>query len=166
MKKCHAVLLVSLVLALFCFSQSAFAQTKSFNGSGEVTSVDPLYSRVTIKHSAIKGFSGDTTTEFAVASADLLKNLSDRDLVAFTVTDNHGDVKIEKIIKTGVAAEEEKTNLGTVAQDVLVGTGEVAKGVTQPLQPVHEVVSGAVGATTGATGSVLEGADGEGKTKF
>ena len=166
MKKSHLFCVFSVLCVTMISSVAAFAESKHFEGKGEVTSVDPLYSRVTIKHDAIKGFAGDTETEFFVSSATLLNNLGNRDLVEFSITDNNGDVQINKISKVGVAVKEEESTLGKVAQDVLMGTGEVAKGVTQPLQPVHDVVSGAVGATTDATGSVLEGADGQGKTKF
>ena len=166
MKKVVLFSIPALICASLILTPNAFAEAKHFEGKGEVTSVDPLYSRISIKHGAIKGFAGDSTTDFPVASTKLIENLSNRDLVEFSLTDNRGDVQIDKITKVGVAEKVEESSLGKIAQDVLVGTGEVAKGVTQPIQPVHEVVSGAVGATTGATGTVLEGSDGEGKSKF
>ncbi len=147
---------------------SADENVKQFNGSGEVTSVDPLYSRITIKHEAIKGFSGSAETEFFVGSPGLLKNVQKRDLVDFVIVEKNKSAQIEKITKTGQAApHEEKLEVGKVVQDVLVATGEVAKGVTTPIPPAHEAVSGTVGATTKATGSVLNEADGtEVKRKF
>lgn len=138
-----------------------------FESSGEVTSVDPLYSRITIKHEAIKGFSGDGEAEFFVNSPDLLKGISKGDLVTFSIADVKGETQIEKILKTGVAPiKDESTPLGRVVQDVLVTTGEVAKTVSSPVAPAHEIVSGTVGATTGATDNVLHDATPEVKKKF
>ena len=48
--------------------------------------------------------------------------------------------------------------MGKAIQGVLVATGEAAKTMTAPVPPAHGVVSGAVGATTGATGAVIEDA--------
>ena len=155
------------LLILLCFSvQPAWAKTLSFDGKGEITSIDPLYSRVTIKHGAIKGFAGDESTEFSVSHAGLLKDLAPRDLVEFNVTDTNGDVKIEKITKTGVAAPEEKTGMGRVVQDVLVGTGEVAKTITKPITPAHDVIGGTFDATTSATEPLLKDADTNAKQDF
>ena len=142
------------------------ATPKQFKGNGEVTSVDPFYGRITIKHGAIKDFSGDGETEFIVSVGSLLKEINKRDLVDFTIQDDRGDVRLVEIKKTGVAPIEENPKLGKVVQDVLVGTGEVVKGVTDPLPPAHEVVSGAVGATTSVTGAVLPGVDNQSKQKF
>ena len=138
-----------------------------FESSGEVTSVDPLYSQVTIKHPAIKGFSGDGEAEFFVSSADLLKGISKGDLVTFSLANEKGDTRIEKISKTGVASvKEESTPLGRAVHDMLVTTGEVAKTVSSPIAPAHEVVSGTVSATTQATDRVLHDATPEVKKKF
>ena len=84
----------------------------------------------------------------------------------FSIVDQNGDVRLSTITKTGVAEPEKEGRMGQVVQDVLVGTGEVAKSITSPLPPAHEVVSGTVDATTGATGSLLSKADNKVKTKF
>lgn len=132
------------------------SKSNQYEAKGEITSVDPLYHRITIKHGMIKGLSGADETEFFVRSNDLLKNIHRRDLVEFTLTEQKGEVLVDKLVKTGVAEPVEETKVGQVVQDVLVGTGEVAKGITSPIAPAHEVMSGAVDATTTATGSVLE----------
>ena len=160
----------SLILLLFLFTAGlvyAGQKLTRFETKGEVTSVDPLYSRITIKHTAIKGYSGDGEAEFFVSSPDLLKGISKGDLVTFSIADEKGDTWIDKISKTGVAAvKDEPTPLGRAVQEVLVTTGEVAKTVSSPIAPAHEVVSGAVGATTQATDSVLHDATPEVKKKF
>lgn len=160
----------SLILVLLLFTASqGYADQKltRFETNGEVTSVDPLYSRITIKHPAIKGFSGDTETEFFVSSADLLKGVSKGDLVDFVITDEKGDARIEKIKKTGVApVKDDSTSLGRAVQGALVTTGEVAKTISSPIAPAHEVISGTVGATTGATDNVLHDAAPDVKKKF
>lgn len=147
-------------------ASGAAAEDKRFEGQGEVTSVDPAVSRVTIQHKAIKGFSGDAETEFTVSDPVFLAKIGKRDLVNFTVVDKRGDTRIEKIEKTGQAPPEEEMTMGQVVQHVLVGTGEIAKGVTAPIPPAHEVMSGAVGTTTDATGSVLNSVDTKVKNKF
>ncbi len=163
MKKVYAILvLFSLVFvsSAFCAAQ----KEKSIEASGEVTSVDPMYSRVSIKHAAIKGFAGDGETEFVVASSDMLKNVSRRDLVNFVIVDKSGEVTIENIKRTGQASiVEEKTPLGTAVRDVLSATGDVARTVTTPITPVHDVVSGTMGATEDTTNSVLNESE---KRKF
>ena len=167
MKKISSLVVFSMLL----LTGSVFAAEmgkKTYEGSGEVVSVDSVYSRVTIKHAAIKGFvgGGGGETEFFVSSPVLLKNISNRDLVDFTLLDEKGDVRIEKITKTGEAsAKEDNSPLGEAVQGVLSATGEVAKAVTTPVTPAHEVVSGAVGATTDTTASVLKDAP-EVKQKF
>jgi Cu/Ag efflux protein CusF len=152
--------------ALSMLAVPALAKDGKYEGKGEVVTVDPVYGRVTLRHGAIKGFAGDGETEFFVSSPELLRGLGRRDLIDFTVVEEKGDARIEAIEKTGVAAPEEKAGVGRVVQDVLVGTGEVAKTVTQPIAPAHEVVSGAVGATTDATGSVLREADTHSRQDF
>ncbi len=139
---------------------------KKFSASGQVITVDPVYSQVTIRHGAIKDFAGDTDTEFYAASGDLLKNIQKDDLVDFEFTDTKGDVKIDKITKTGVALPEVEKPLGTAVQEVLEGAGDVVKGVTSPITPAHEVAGGVMDATTGATSNVLTDASPEQKTKF
>ncbi|OIO36072.1 MAG: hypothetical protein AUJ72_06150 [Candidatus Omnitrophica bacterium CG1_02_46_14] len=164
MKKAFA-LLSSLVL----ISSLVFAAPKEsvYQGSGEVTSVDPLYSRITIKHGAIKNFVGDSENEFFVQSSDLLKNIAKRDFINFTLEDQKGDVRITKIEKTGVAAVKDETlPIGRAVQDVLTMTGEAVKTISSPIAPAHEVVSETVGATTGATDSVLHDANPEVKKNF
>ena len=155
-----------LVLALFflvVFIAAAFAadQKKTqFEASGEVVSADPLYGRVTIKHGAIKGLSGDAETEFFVTSPELLKGIAKRDLVDFVILEEKGETRIEKLTKTGEAPpQDDRSELGKAMQGALVSTGEAAKTVTSPVMPVHEVVSGAVGATTDTTGAVLDEAE-------
>lgn len=145
----------------------AASRDSRVQGSGEVTSIDPMYGRVTIKHGPIKGFIANAESEFSVRPSDLLKDIHPRDLVDFTVVDEKGDVCIEKITKTGTAPEKDDTlPLGRVVQDTLVATGEAAKTITSPITPAHDVVSGAVGATTGATDEVLHDASPEVKKKF
>ena len=82
MKK--SFLILSFLLLIPSILPAASKETL-YQGSGEVTSVDPLYSRVTIRHSAIKNFTGDAETEFFVQSAGLLKGIAKRDLVNFTL---------------------------------------------------------------------------------
>ena len=161
----------ALMFFLFLISIPALLLAASketlYQGSGEVTSVDPLYSRVTIQHGAIKNFEGDTETEFFVQSPDLLKGFAKRDLVDFTLVNEKGDVRIEKITKTGQAPlKDDSVPLGRAVQGALVSTGEAVKTVSSPIEPAHEVVSGAVGATTGATDTVLHDANPDVKKKF
>ena len=164
MKRVFVVLLfLILTPSILC----AASKETRYQGFGEVTSVDPLYSRVTIQHGAIKNFAGDAETEFFVRSIDLLKGIAKRDLVSFTLVNDKGDVRIEKLTKTGEAVlKEGSVPLGRVVQDALVATGEAAKAVSSPIAPAHEVVSGAVGATTEATDSVLHDANPNVKKKF
>ncbi len=164
---------ISLLTAIFLFSMTAASLAgaeqaiREFEGSGEVISSDPLYSRVTIRHDAIKGFTGDLEEEFFVSSSDLLKDISKRDIVDFTIVEEKGDARITKITKTGEAPKhEEKLEIGKAVQGALVTTGEVAKTLTSPITPAHEVVSGATDATTGATGALLEDATTEVKKEF
>ena len=115
---------------------------------------------MTIKHGAIKGLSGDAETEFFVTSPELLKGIAKRDLVDFVILEEKGETRIEKLKKTGEAPpQDDRSELGKAMQGALVSTGEAAKTVTSPVMPVHEVVSGAVGATTDTTGAVLDEAE-------
>ncbi len=156
--------LISILMTQILFA--ADASPKKYSASGQVITVDPVYSQVTIRHGAIKEFAHDADTEFYVASADLLKNIQKDDLVDFEFTDTKGDVKIDKITKTGVALPEVEKSLGTGVQEVLEGAGDVVKGVTSPLPPAHDVAGGVMDATTGATSNVLTDASPEQKTKF
>ena len=156
--------------SIFVFTPSvvwAAPKEAAYQGSGEVTSVDPLYSRITIKHGAIKNFVAESETEFFAESSDLLKDIHKRDLVDFKVMDRSGDTRLTQIKKTGEAPIKDETlPIGRAVQDVLVATGEAAKTVSSPIAPAHEVVSGTVGATTGATDSVLHDANPEVKKNF
>ena len=147
-------------------SARAAGAVRQFQGSGEVLTVDPVYSRLTIHHKAIKDFSGDADTEFFVKSQDILKDIQTGDLVDFDLTDNKGDVQIEKITKTGVAPpKKEGTPIGQVVHDVLAGTGDAVRTVTTPIAPAHEVAKKAT-SVTDATGDALQDAGTEAKAKF
>ena len=166
MKKVIFYLVFSLV---FISSQSfaADAKTRRFHGSGEVMTVDPLYSQLTIEHTLIKDFSGGGDGQFYVSDAAMLKNIQKGDLVEFDITDDKGDVKITKIAKVGTAPpRNDSTPVGQALQDMLQGTGEVVKGVTSPIAPAHDVAGGVMDATTDATGNVLNDKSPEAKTKF
>lgn len=167
MKKAHVWLFLGMAF-LWADLGAAEAKTNRYEASGELTSVDPLYQRITVKHGVIKGFSGAGETEFVLKSSDPFGGLKKRDLVEFTVVDESGDVRVEKIKVTGQAPpKDESLKLGPAVQEVVAATGEVAKGVTAPIAPAHEVVSGAVGVTTNATGAVLDNVEGpEMKKKF
>ncbi len=156
--------LISMLMTQTLFA--ADSSPKKYVASGQVVTVDPVYSQLTIRHSAIKGFSGDADTEFYAASGDLIKNIQKDDLVDFEFTDNKGDVKIDKITKTGVALPETEKSLGSGVQEILEGAGDVVKGVTSPIRPAQEVAGGVMDATTGATSNVLTDASPEHKTKF
>ncbi len=124
---------------------------RHFDGYGEVITVDPVYSQITIQHRAIKGLTGDGATEFYVSSPDLLKGIEKHDLVEFDLTETKGDLKIEKIEKTGEALPQESgIPLGQAVQDTLQGTGQVLKTVTSPLPAVSDAVGGAVDSTADA----------------
>lgn len=162
------VLIFALIL-FFSFCQPSFAadpKARQFHGNGEVLTVDPMYSQVTIQHDPIKDFPADGETEFFVSSPELLKAIKTGDLVEFWITDHHGEVKIDKIQKTGIAPiKNDGTPLGQVVHDVLQGTGDVVKGVTEPIPPVHEVAKGAT-SITDATGDALKEASPAVKNKF
>ncbi len=160
-----------LLLALILLTPSVRAaeeKSKRFEASGEVVEVEPLYGRITIKHGAIKGFSGGPETEFVAKSSELLKNLSKRDLVYFVITEEKGNAEITEIKKTGEAPpKEEGLELGRAVQGVLTATGEAARIITSPIPPAHDVVSAATSATTDTTETVLDSTDGpEVKHKF
>ena len=158
-----------LFLSLFISipTHAADPKTHEFHGSGEVVTVDPLYSRITIDSGAIKGFSGGGQNEFVVSSPELLKGLSARDLVEFDISDSSGEAKIEKITKTGEAPEkDEGTPIGKAVQEVLTGTGQAVKTVTTPITPVGAAVGEVVGSTTEATGNLVGDAKSDVKRKF
>ena len=162
------VLLFSFISFFSIVLPAHAAQSKmhQFHGTGGVLTVDPVYSQVTLRHKAIKDFSGDRDSEFFVKSPELLKGIEKGDLVEFDLTDTKGDVKIDKIQKTGVASPQSDTvPLGQAVHDVLQGTGNVVKGVTEPLPPAHEVARGAT-SITDATGDALKEGDSQLKTKF
>jgi Cu/Ag efflux protein CusF len=160
MKKIAIFVLFSALLAGTAVHAADPLKTRTLESKGEITSVDPLYGRVTIHHGAIEGFSGDAETEFVVSSGALLKGLSKRDLVDFTIEEKKGEALVTKITKTGQAPlKEDKAELGKAVQGALVSTGEAMKTVASPVPPAHEMVSGAVGATTTVTGAVVEPID-------
>lgn len=143
------------------------ASVKRFQGNGEVVSVDPVYSRITINHSLIKDFAHDGETEFVVSSPALLKKISKSDLVSFDIEETRGDAQIVKIERTGQAPpKEEGIGLGRAAQDVLEGAGAVVKTVASPIAPIGQVANATADATTNTTGSVLSNTDGDMKKKF
>ena len=161
------ILYFSLFLALLSPTLFAANIPKELSGSGEVLSVDPVYDRITIKHGPVKGLASYGETEFFVSSKDILKGVSTGDLIDFTLTDDKGDTRVSAISRTGHAPEkDDRLPVGQAVQDVLEATGEVAKTVTSPIAPAHEVMSGAVGATTDTTGAVLKDAKPEVKEKF
>lgn len=154
------------IFFLQTFGFSAESQPKTFHGRGEVTSVSPLFSRITIDHETIKDFAGTGNTEFSVNSKNLITNINTGDLVEFDIADSRGDVQIIKITKTGVAVPKEGVPVGSAVQGAIESTGQAVNTITKPIQPVNEVANSAMGATTQTTGSVLDGADTQTKNKF
>ena len=161
--------LIFAFISFFSLCQNSFAdepELREFHGSGEVLTVDPVYSQISIEHAAFKDFPAGNDTEFFVESADILKGIQKGDLVEFDVTDHKGDVKITKIQKIGIAPpKKDESTLGQAVSDVLHGTGDVVKGVTQPITPVHEVVKSAT-TVTDASGDAVSDASPEVKNKF
>lgn len=153
-------MIVPAVLFLLFVATVALSAEKArrFEGAGEVLSVDPLYSRITIEHGAIKDFSGDGKSEFFVTEPSLLKDVSKRDLVSFSLVDEKGDVRIDKIERTGVAEPrgDGTIKINDAARAVIGATGEVARTVTQPIAPVHEGVRSATGAAEEVSNTALE----------
>lgn len=149
-------------LAFFLTSSMLYAAdaVRQFQASGEVGTVDPVYSQITIEHGAIKGLAGEGVTEFYVSDASLLKGISRGDLVDFEVTDTRGDVKVGKITKTGVAIpKKEGSSVGEALQQTFQGVGQVAKTVTAPIPPISEAIGNATESTAAATDPKIE--DGE-----
>ena len=164
MKKAPFYLLLSI---LFISLPSHAANTKTFQGNGEVVTVDPLYSRITIETGPIKGYSGGGRNEFVAASADLLKDLSARDLVEFEITEVNREAKIDKIKKTGVANEKDSgTPIGQAAQEILNGAGNAVKTVTSPIPAIHDTVGEAVGTATEGTGNLVKDVKSDAKRDF
>ena len=96
----------------------------------------------------------------------LLKNIQKGDLIDFSLKNEKGDVRIDKITRTGVAEPEDNGSpFGQTIQGVLHGTGELVRSVTSPL-PLANEVGNAVGDTTAATGDALRDVPSESKTKF
>jgi len=158
MKK--SVIPVLFVLLLNVSLCHAADSVRHFDGYGEVLSVDPITSQITIQHRAIKGLSGDEAGQFYVSSPDLLKEIEPHDLVEFKLTETKGDLKIEKIEKTGKALPQESgIPLGQAVQDTLQGTGQVLKTVTAPLPAVSDAVGGAMDSTADAADPKIK--DGE-----
>jgi Cu/Ag efflux protein CusF len=138
---------------------------REFRSSGEVSTVDPVYSQVTIMHDTIKGLAGSGTTEFYVTDAGILKDIAKGDLVDFDITDNKGDVRISKIVKTGTAPlREEGIPVGQALSDTMAGVGQVAQAVTAPIAPVSEAIGGASESAASSTDMRLK--DGEVKQKL
>ncbi len=166
MKKPLVLFLLISTLVLQASPMFAADEIKRYQGTGEVTSVDPLYGQITIKHGEIRGFVAggnwaalNTGTLFFVNSKELLKNIHKKDIVNFSIVEVKGDAQIDRIEKIGVAPDEkEGIQVGDAVQAVLAATGEAAKAVTSPIQPAHEVVSGTTDAATNTTGAVLDNA--------
>lgn len=144
-------ILSAAVLFLSTCSMLHAADPKVYKGSGEVLSADPAYGRITIRHKVIKGFAPADDSEFALSASTLIEKISSRDLVEFEVTDSSGDTRITKIEKVGeIEPPSKRFQVGEAVQGVLVATSEVAKGVTSPIPPVHDVISGATDGITNA----------------
>ncbi|MEI8344718.1 MAG: copper-binding protein [Candidatus Omnitrophota bacterium] len=162
--------LISALIALVIFGGAAHAansEPKSYNSKGEVALVSPLFSRISIQHDAIKGFSEAGETEFVVADKNALNTIQRGDLVEFRIVDERGDVRLDKIVKTGVAPiHDDKIPVGRAVQGVIEGAGQAVSAVTAPIQPVNEVASNTMNAATGATGAVLNDANPEVKKDF
>ncbi len=107
----------------------AFEAVRQFKASGEVRTVNPVSSQVTIEHGTIKGLAGEGVTEFYVSDVAILKDIAKSDLVDFEITDTKGDVRITHITKTGVAPpREEGIPVGEALQQTFQGVGQAAKG--------------------------------------
>ena len=162
MKK--AVFFILSLLLIPVVSIAADNKTREFSASGQIETLDPVYSQVTIRHGAIKGFGGDSQTQFYVSSPDLLKGLSRYDLVDFHFIDTKGDVRIDKITKTGEAAPDQAgVPVGDALGQTLQGAGQIVQAVTSPIAPVSEAVGGAVDSTSDSTDPRI--VDGELKQK-
>ena len=162
MKKATISLLFFLLLNV-SYGHTA-ESARQFKGNGEVVTVDPVYSQITILHGAIKGFAQDSSTQFYVTDAAHLKNITKGDLVDFDLTDTKGDVKITKIMKTGVASPKENgIPIGQAVRETLQGTGQVLGAITSPLPPVSDAIHGAMNSTADVANPEIT--DGELKQK-
>jgi len=161
-------ILIVLVAGFFIGTASAGAvlKGKEYKSTGEVISVDPVYSSLSIKHEAIQGFAGDETTVFIVENASNLKGIERGDLVDFDFVDYPGQASITRIERVGRANHETQLPLGRAVQGMLNETGRVVGEVTRPIPAAGEIVGGAVSATTDATGEVVKDANSDVKTKF
>ena len=147
---------------------AADTKIKNYDGEGEIVNVDPALRQVTIKHGVIKGYSEEAESEFMANDGEMLRGLSRHDFVHFTLREDKGHTELDQIAKIGeVEPEKEGIQIGQAVQDVVVATGEVAKAVTSPIEPVHGAVSDAMSGTQEVTGAVLEDATfPESKKKF
>ena len=169
-----SVLFFLLLTTLYCHAANS---SRQFSGKGEVITVDPVYSQITISHESIKGFAqeGETEfyvteageTEFYVTEAAILKGVTKGDLVDFELTDTKGDVKIDKIVKTGIAPpKDDGMPLGQALRDTLQGAGDVLGAVTAPIPPVSEAFHGAMASTADVADPKIEDGKLKQKTSF
>ena len=91
-----------ILISLFLMPRFSFAveEPKIFHSYGVVTAVDPIFYRITIKHKPIKGFPSEETSVFIVATKSLIDGIAPRDIVHFSISDQHGDVRLIEIKKT------------------------------------------------------------------
>ena len=164
MKKPVGLLVVFILMA--CVSVFASESHKAYQGSGEVLSVEPLYSRITIRHGKIKGLSGGPESDFLSVSALLLKDVEKRDLVEFTLEEDRGDLRLVKITKIGQAQpKEESSEVDDALHGVLDATNRVAQGVTAPLPPAQRLVKGTLGAASDTTEGAVDVSEGNPQVK-
>lgn len=140
---------------IFIFSfltvSAALAAEPNTELKGTVLDVDPIAGRIELKGQG----------EYFVTDNSILKNISRNDIVTAVVVVDKGDARIQSITKTGVASpESEGLPVGEAVQGVLNATGETAKFVTSPIQPVHDTAGEGVSAVTGGTGELVKDAKG------
>ncbi len=146
--------LFSLFISFLCY-----AAVKNYDGEGEVLSVDPALRRVTLKHGVIQGYSGEGETEFTANDDKMLQGVSKRDFVHFTLRDENGNLELDQIVTLGeVEPESSGIQVGRAVRDVVTATGEAAKFVTSPIEPVHGAVESAMGATQEVTAATIDDA--------
>ncbi len=159
-----SVLFFLLLTTLYCHAANS---SRQFSGKGEVITVDPVYSQITISHESIKGFAQEGEAEFYVTEAAILKGVTKGDLVDFELTDTKGDVKIDKIVKTGIAPpKDDGMPLGQALRDTLQGAGDVLGAVTAPIPPVSEAFHGAMASTADVADPKIEDGKLKQKTSF
>lgn len=158
MKKVSLFLALFLVFFMLHQTLAFSAGSKHSKASGEVTDVDSISGRVTLKDHG----------EYFVADAALLKNINRNDLVDVDIVEENGEARIHRIEKTGEAPhEEESLPVGKAVQGVLQATGQTAKFITSPIAPVHDTAGEAAGAVTESAGDMVKDAKGpEVKQKF